>query len=111
MARFILHVGILLAAIFFAIDSNAQSPLVEFQVFTDKQYQFYLPSDRDASHVLKTNDGIECITGIKHTEFVRMRCDKGLKNLIFFEERSPELKTTIMTSEILIQINGLKENK
>ena len=111
MARFILHVGILLAVIFFAVDSNAQSPLVKFQVFTDKQYEFYLPSDRDASHVLQTTDGIACITGIKHKEFVRMRCDKGLRNLIFFEERSPELKTIIMTSEILIQINGLKENK
>lgn len=87
----------------------ASAGILEFNVTTDKAYRFYLPTDRDASHVLETKDGVQCIVLVKHKQFVRMLCDKGTKRLVFFEERSPEIRTTIMTPEILIRVTGIKE--
>ena len=112
MARYILYATLILAAIFFTQSSKAHiRSLVEFKITTDKVYKFYLPADRNVTHVLKTDDGIECIIAIKYRKFVRLMCDKGFERLVVFEERSPELKTTIMASDILIEINGIQENK
>ena len=96
-------------ALMIAASVKAQTSILEIKIRTDRLYTVYLPTDRNSSQVLNTKDGIECIMLNQHKQFFRLLCNKGKRRLVYFEEKSPELKSIIMTSEILIIINGIKE--
>ena len=104
-----LYILLAITAFMVTMSAKARTAILEINVTTDRLYTVYLPTDRDASNILKTKDGVECITLIKHRQFIRMLCNKNNRRLVYFEERSPELRTTIMTPEILIEIKGIKE--
>lgn len=68
---------------------------------------FFIPMNQDATVTYESKDGVTCIA--KH-EFKQKRfsldCQKNLKRVLYFEDSTPELKTTIMTGDILIKINN-----
>ena len=109
MKKLITYILLTFFGLMITASVKAQTSILEIQIRTDRLYTVYLPTDRDSSQVLNTLDGIECIMLNKHKQFFRLLCSKDLKRLVYFEEKSPELKSAIMVPGILILINGIKE--
>ena len=66
---------------------------------------FFLPTDRDAVVSIDTKDGVHCRASyeFKQTLF-KLKCEKDLKTVIYFEDGTPEIKTTIMVDGLMVKI-------
>ena len=81
--------------------------LLFIQIWTSVFGSFYLPMDRDAVVTYNSADQVVCIAknNFKRKE-LSLLCEKNLKKLIYFSDKTPEINATILTDKILIKIKG-----
>ena len=80
--------------------------LLLIKIWTSVYASFYLPIDRDATvsvDIGKTH----CVAKnqFKQKKF-SLDCQKNLKRVIYFEDRTPEIKSTIVSNDIIIKIGN-----
>ena len=80
--------------------------LLLIQIYTSVFGSFFLPLDRDAVVVYKSTDKVVCIAQNKFKQRTfSLNCEKDLKRILYFEDKTPEIKATIMTGQILVKIS------
>ena len=80
--------------------------LLLIKIYTLVFGSFFLPMDRDASVVYESKDKVTCLAQNKFKQKTfSLLCEQDQKKLLYFEDRTPEINTTIMTDRILVSIS------
>ena len=107
MFRFILHVSIVLAAIF-ATHVEAKSTMIKVSLWTEEYNSFFLPRGIGSVVSLDTKDGISCISSITTGNKFTIKCDnKDGKRIIYYQENTPELGATIMSNGTILKVEDI----
>ena len=82
------------------------------QLWTGFHNSFYLPIDRDATVVINTQDKVHCIAQYKTKQkLFRIKCDKNNKNILVYQETTPEYGATISTNNVILKVEGQRNSK
>ena len=79
--------------------------LLLFKIWTLSFSSFYLPTDRDATVSIDTKDGVRCRASFKRVPAsLKLKCEKDLKTILYYEDSTPEIKATMMVDGLLVKI-------
>ena len=66
---------------------------------------FYLPVDRDATVSIDTKDGVHCRASFEYKKTLfKLKCEKDLETVLYFEEKTPEVNSTMMVKGLLVKV-------
>ena len=86
-------------------DKEMKTAILLVKIWTMGFNSFYIPTDRDATVSIDTKDGVHCRASFEHKKTLfKLKCEKNLKTVIYFEDGTPEIKTTMMANDIIVKI-------
>ena len=78
--------------------------MLEIKIWTKTFHHSFLPLNKSFTTSLETKDGLLCFIDYNYKVSFTLNCQRKNKNVVFYEEFSPEIHATIKTNHVLIKL-------